>query len=73
MQKNNLIKDLKDELRLVADKAYRDLVRTRYNMNVDNFWGVRTPQIHKIAGVYFRQIRHLPVEERLNLCIHPSP
>lgn len=46
---NLLIENIKAELQSQADPSYRELVRTRYNMNVDNFWGVRTPVISSCA------------------------
>lgn len=52
---NQLIASIHAELQRQADPAYRELVRTRYNMNVDNFLGVRTPNIHKIAGDRYGQ------------------
>ncbi len=36
---NQLIKTINTELQNQADPSYRELVRTRYNMRVDNFWG----------------------------------
>ena len=67
---NQLIKTINAELKSQADSAYRELVRTRYNMNVDNFWGVRTPVIHKIAGAHYKGIKSRSVDKRLNLCQH---
>lgn len=63
-----IIETISDELAGQADPAYRELVRTRYNMNVDSFLGVRTPQIHKIAGKHYRAIKSRKVDERLGLC-----
>ncbi len=63
-----LIKTVNTELQKQADAAYRELVRTRYNMNVDNFWGVRTPAIHKVAGIHYKTIKTRPVDERFSIC-----
>ncbi len=37
-------------------------------MNVDNFWGVRTPVIHKVAGKHYKTINSLPIDERFKMC-----
>ena len=63
-----LIKTINTELHEQVDAAYRELVRTRYNMNVDNFWGVRTPVIHKVAGKHYKTIKTRSVDERFNMC-----
>lgn len=65
---NQLINTINTELEQCADPAYRELVRTRYNMNVDNFLGVRTPQIHKIAGIHYKPLKTMRIEERLAFC-----
>lgn len=62
-----LIETISAELAGQADPAYRELVRTRYNMNVDHFLGVRTPKIHKIAGEHYRSIKSRSIDERLQL------
>ncbi len=66
----DLFKTINSELQIQADASYRELIRTRYNMNVDNFWGVRTPAIHKIAGKHYKTIKSRPVDERLQLSHH---
>lgn len=63
-----LIRAVSSELRELADPAYRELVRTRYNMNVDDFWGVRTPAIHRVAGKYYKQVKALSVDDRFEIC-----
>ena len=52
MNNGQLVQEITADLQALADPAYRDLVRDRYNMNVDRFMGVRTPAIHRIAGTY---------------------
>jgi len=64
----SLIKTLTSELQRHADPAFRELVRTRYNMKVDKFWGVRTPTIHKVASQYFPEIKSMSVDQRLAVC-----
>ena len=51
-----------------ADPAYRELVRSRYNMDVSNFLGVRTSIIHRVANRRYEALRPLPVDERLAAC-----
>lgn len=63
-----LIHAITSELRDQADPSYRELVRTRYNMNVDDFWGVRTPVIHRIAGKHHKQVKSLTLDQRLAIC-----
>lgn len=70
IEKTQLIKTINSELKSEADSAYRELVRTRYNMNVDNFWGVRTSTIHKIAGKHYKALKSQSMDERLELCQH---
>ena len=62
-----LIETISAQLEGQADPAYRELVRTRYNMNVDHFLGVRTPQIHKIAGQHYQSIKSRSIDDRLDL------
>lgn len=63
-----LIETINTDLKSQADPAYRELVRTRYNMNVDNFWGVRTPTIHKIAGKHYKTLKSERIDKRLEVC-----
>ena len=65
-----LIETINAELEGQADPAYRELVRTRYNMNVDNFLGVRTPMIHKIAGKHYKLLQSKSIDDRLELSGH---
>lgn len=67
---SQLIETINAELKSYADPAYRELVRTRYNMSVANFWGVRTPTIHKIAGKHFKTLKLKSMGERLEMCHH---
>jgi len=62
-----LIETINAELEGQADPAYRELVRTRYKMNVDNFLGVRTPMIHKIAGKHYKLLKSKSIDERLEV------
>jgi hypothetical protein len=68
MDTNQLIKTINTELQRQADPSYRELVRTRYNMRVDNFWGVRTPTIHQIAGKHYKEIKGFSLDQRLEVC-----
>jgi 3-methyladenine DNA glycosylase AlkD len=70
MDVTSLIKTINTELKSQTDPSYRELVRTRYNMNVDNFWGVRTPAIHKIAGKHYKSLKSKSVDQRLEMCQH---
>ena len=65
-----LIESINAELQSQADPAYRELVRTRYSMNVDNFWGVRTPAVHKVAGRHYKGLKSTDVDGRLEMCQH---
>jgi 3-methyladenine DNA glycosylase AlkD len=67
MQAARSIDPIIHELQQHADPSYRDVVRDRYNMQVDHFLGVRTPIIHRIADRHYRALRHLPLDERLAL------
>ena len=67
---DQLIANINTELESEADSSYRELVRVRYNMNVDNFMGVRTPAIHKIAGKYYKTIKSQNIDQRLEMCQH---
>jgi 3-methyladenine DNA glycosylase AlkD len=65
---DHFIKSINRDLKPHIDRNYRALVRDRYRMNVDNFWGVRIPIIHKIANAHYRQINPLSVDDRLKVC-----
>jgi 3-methyladenine DNA glycosylase AlkD len=67
MDKSQLIEEINFELRSQADSDYRERVRSRYNMNVDNFWGVRTPMIHKIAGKFYKTFQSENIAKRIVL------
>jgi 3-methyladenine DNA glycosylase AlkD len=66
----HLIKSINVDLQSQIDSAYRELVRTRFNMNVDHFWGVRTPAIYKIAAKHFKALKPLSLDQRLSACEH---
>lgn len=68
MQIEKIIEIINAELNQHADQEYRELIRTRYNMNVDNFLGVRTPTIHKIADKQFKELKSHYMDERLAYC-----
>lgn len=63
-----LIELMLNEYRILADPEYRELVHTRYQMDVSNFMGVRTPEIRKVANRYFQEIKPLDIEQRLQAC-----
>jgi len=65
---DRLLESVTTELRQHADPAYRALVRDRYSMNVENFWGVRTPAIRKIADKHYQCLKPLPIDQRLTWC-----
>ncbi len=65
---SQFIENINAELQSQADPSYRELVRNRYNMNVDNFMGVRTPVIHRIAGKHYKTIKARNVDQRLEMC-----
>ncbi len=67
---SQLIETINTELQEQADPSYRELVRTRYNMRVDRFWGVRTPTIRRIAGRHYKEIKGLSLDQRLEVCQH---
>lgn len=67
---DKLIKRISADLKRHADPNYRALIRDHFNMNVDNFWGVRAPVIHKVAHKHYQQINPLDIEDRLTLCTH---
>ena len=64
---DKLIANINTELESEADSFFREMVRNRYNMNVDNFMGVRTPAIHKIAGKYYKTIKSQNIDQRLEM------
>jgi len=63
-----IIDTINNELNEQADPDYRELIRTRYHMNVDNFLGVRTPKIRKIANEYYKSIKSEQIDKRLEFC-----
>jgi 3-methyladenine DNA glycosylase AlkD len=65
---DDLIKLMLEEYLELADSEYRELVHIRYQMDVSNFLGVRTPAIRKVANQYFREIKPLDIEQRLQAC-----
>jgi 3-methyladenine DNA glycosylase AlkD len=67
---DHLIDTITSELQPHADPDYRELVRQRYTMNVDKFWGVRMPVIHKVANRHYASIKSLPIDQRLAACRH---
>ena len=67
---SQFIEIINDDLESRADPTFRDLVRTRYNMNVDHFGGVRTSIIHKIAGKHYQALKSHNIDERLQMCKH---
>ena len=62
----NRLKQIDLERHTQADKSYRELVRMRANMNIERFMGVRTPEIHRIAGQYYQNLKTEPIEQRLD-------
>ena len=69
MQKTaQLLDSINTDLKNQADPAYRTLVHTRYNMNIDHFWGVRTPTIRKIANKYYKEIQSQTIGDQINAC-----
>ncbi len=65
---DQLIESMLSEYETLADQDYRALVRDRYQMDVSNFLGVRTPAIRKVANRYFKAIKPLNISLRLDAC-----
>jgi hypothetical protein len=65
-----LVETISSDLQEQADPAYRELVRTRYSMEVEHFFWVRTPVIKRIAGVHYKPLKSRDIDERLELCYH---
>ncbi len=68
MKFEKVIELINSDLRANVDSEYRLRVRDQYQMNVDNFWGVRTPIIRKIANNYFSEIKELDFEQKRENC-----
>jgi 3-methyladenine DNA glycosylase AlkD len=65
---SQLIDGINAELRGEADPAYRELIRTRYNMDVETFWGVPTPAIRAVGATHYKQLKPLDIDQRLEVC-----
>jgi 3-methyladenine DNA glycosylase AlkD len=65
---SQLIYDIDGELQAEADPAYREQIRTQYNMDVENFWGVRTPAIRTIGARHYKRLQALEIDRRLEVC-----
>lgn len=65
-----LPEEIEAELRQQTDPAYRELVQSRYNMDVSHFLGVRTPIVHRSANRRYKLLKSLPIEDRLAACTH---
>ena len=51
-----------------VDPEYRELIRRKYNVNVESFRGVRTPAVHDIAAAHYKAIKAESFRTRLELC-----
>jgi 3-methyladenine DNA glycosylase AlkD len=65
---STLPEEIAAELQPRADPAYRELVQSRYNMDVSTFLGVRTPIVHRSANRHYKLLKSFPIEERLAAC-----
>ncbi|WP_181919382.1 DNA alkylation repair protein [Alkalilimnicola ehrlichii] len=63
-----MLKAILDDLEAHRDPEYRARIRDHFQMNVDNFLGVRTPKVRKIAAEHFRALRGEPFAEVRGHC-----
>ena len=65
---DRIFSDIQKELTANADKKYREKIRDHFNMDVSNFLGVRIPLVRKIGDKYFKDIKHLDIDQVLEFC-----
>ena len=65
---DRLFSEIQKELDLKADKQYREKIRDHFKMDVSNFLGVRIPLVRKIGNKYFKDIRHLDIDQVFEFC-----
>lgn len=68
MDHAGLLQTISQDLTPLIEPEFRQLVHDRYKMNVDRFWGVRTPNIHKVADAHYRQIKAAGIDPILAAC-----
>ncbi|MBE9176948.1 DNA alkylation repair protein, partial [Synechocystis salina LEGE 06155] len=64
----SLLNSLLSDLRTQADASYPERIATLFNVDVQDFLGVPTPQVRQLSAQYFRELRHLSLSELLEHC-----
>ncbi len=67
MQLEELLAEIRKQLLAAVDPAYREGARNYFTEPIDNY-GVRTPQVRKIASAAYRKWKNWPRAERDALC-----
>lgn len=62
------LKNINADLKALADPAYRDRIQTHFTMNVDDFWGVRTPKIRQVGKNHYTPLKTEPLDTQLQHC-----
>jgi len=63
----NILKEIRRELKANVEEKYK-IGNQRYFKEKISCYGVRTPIVRKVAGKYFRQIKHLDKKQIFTLC-----
>ncbi len=64
------VTDCVDELRDKADNAHRESVAGHFNVDVSEYWGVKTPDIRETAKTWQPAFDELTPEEQLEICYY---
>jgi 3-methyladenine DNA glycosylase AlkD len=64
---SELVAAIKREFERAADPKYRESIKRFFKEQID-VYGVRTPDARRISNEYFKQVRHLPKHEILEIC-----
>jgi 3-methyladenine DNA glycosylase AlkD len=65
--KTAIVAAIRSEFEAAADPKYRESIKRFFKEPID-VYGVRTADARRISNEYFKQVRHLPKHEILEIC-----
>lgn len=68
IETRGLIEAISEDLQRRIEPGYPEIVRERYGINPEQYWGVRTPDIREVATSHWPRVKGLDVDDRLDLC-----
>lgn len=63
----NVIKQIRQELKRMADPKTRESAKRFFKESVE-LYGIKTPEVNRLAETYFKQIKNKTKEEIFDLC-----